>query len=155
MLNLNHKFVLCLFQLFTGRYNKIPDLGFYILQIKTQFRPMSNWSVIAINQRGGQIGQAAVRILFCGVQSLEFWLLSGFCISLTMSAASATALAACISRPNCTILSHVPIWRSSSLRPQPSPTDIFFKIPCGFSKRSSVLTGIRRLSPVMEWQDCT
>ncbi|KAK9950470.1 hypothetical protein M0R45_005960 [Rubus argutus] len=72
-----------------------------------------------------------------------------------MSAASATAVGACISRPNCTSLSHVPIWRSSSLRPQPSLTDIFFKIPCGFSKRSSVLTGFRRLSPVMQWQDCT
>ncbi|KAM5558422.1 hypothetical protein ABKV19_020228 [Rosa sericea] len=73
-----------------------------------------------------------------------------------MSAASATAVAAYISRPNCTSLSHVPVLRSSSsLRPQPSLTRIFFKIPCGFSKRSSVLTGFRPLSPVMQWQDCT
>ncbi|KAL6219609.1 hypothetical protein ACLB2K_007368 [Fragaria x ananassa] len=73
-----------------------------------------------------------------------------------MSAASATAVAAYISRPNCTSLTHVPVWRSpSSLRPQPSLTRIFFKIPCGFSQQSSVLTGFRRLSPVMQWQDCT
>ncbi|PQM33949.1 uncharacterized protein Pyn_17207 [Prunus yedoensis var. nudiflora] len=74
-----------------------------------------------------------------------------------MSSACATALAACISSPNCpSSLSHIPIWRSSSLRPPP-PTlsDISFKIPCGSFKRSSSLTGFRTHSPVMQWQDCT
>ncbi|KAL6285044.1 hypothetical protein ACE6H2_009434 [Prunus campanulata] len=74
-----------------------------------------------------------------------------------MSSACATALAACISSPNCpSSLSHIPIWRSSSLRPPPpSLSDISFKIPCGSFKRSSRLTGFRTHSPVMQWQDCT
>ncbi|XP_041022134.1 uncharacterized protein LOC121263353 [Juglans microcarpa x Juglans regia] len=46
----------------------------------------------------------------------------------------------------------IPTWRSyHSLRPQSR----FFRIPYGSSKRSSVFTGSKPLSPVMEWQDCT
>ncbi|XP_050101832.1 uncharacterized protein LOC126581934 [Malus sylvestris] len=77
-----------------------------------------------------------------------------------MSCASATAVASvCISGPNCPgSLTHVPIWRSSSLRPPPPSSlgDFSFKIPCGSFRRSSVLTGFRSTSPVvMQWQDCT
>ncbi|XP_050136989.1 uncharacterized protein LOC126612572 isoform X3 [Malus sylvestris] len=77
-----------------------------------------------------------------------------------MSCTSATAVAsAYISRPNWPgSLTHIPIWRSSSLRPPPpsSLCDFSFKIPCGSFRRSSVLTGFRSTSPVvMQWQDCT
>ncbi|KAM1668392.1 hypothetical protein ACFX15_046551 [Malus domestica] len=77
-----------------------------------------------------------------------------------MSCASATAVASVyISGPNCPgSLTHVPIWRSSSLRPPPPSSlgDFSFKIPCGSFRRSSVLTGFRSTSPVvMQWQDCT
>ncbi|CAN6569873.1 unnamed protein product [Malus baccata var. baccata] len=77
-----------------------------------------------------------------------------------MSCTSATSVAsAYISRPNWPgSLTHIPIWRSSSLRPPPpsSLCDFSFKIPCGSFRRSSVLTGFRSTSPiVMQWQDCT
>ncbi|XP_018832886.1 uncharacterized protein LOC109000471 [Juglans regia] len=49
-------------------------------------------------------------------------------------------------------IASIATWRSyHSLRPQSR----FFRIPNGSSKRSSVFTGSKPLSPVMEWQDCT
>ncbi|KAG2693208.1 hypothetical protein I3843_08G082100 [Carya illinoinensis] len=49
-------------------------------------------------------------------------------------------------------IASIPPWRSyHSLRPQSR----FFRIPYGSSKRSSVFTGSKPFSPVMEWQDCT
>ncbi|KAB1201610.1 hypothetical protein CJ030_MR0G002584 [Morella rubra] len=46
----------------------------------------------------------------------------------------------------------VPTWRSCHF---PRPLSLFFRIPYGSSKRSSVFTGSKPFSPVMEWQDCT
>ncbi|XP_062084288.1 uncharacterized protein LOC133790614 [Humulus lupulus] len=44
---------------------------------------------------------------------------------------------------------------SLRLRPSPSLNRLLFKIPPGSVNRSSILTGVRPFSPVMEWQDCT
>ncbi|KAF4346620.1 hypothetical protein G4B88_015189 [Cannabis sativa] len=48
-----------------------------------------------------------------------------------------------------------PSFLSLRLRPSPSLNRLLFKIPSGSVNRSSVLTGFRSVSPVMEWQDCT
>uniref|UniRef100_A0A803R5E7 Coenzyme Q-binding protein COQ10 START domain-containing protein n=2 Tax=Cannabis sativa TaxID=3483 RepID=A0A803R5E7_CANSA len=48
-----------------------------------------------------------------------------------------------------------PSFLSLRLRPSPSLNRLLFKIPSGSVNRSSVLTGFRSISPVMEWQDCT
>ncbi|KAI4301558.1 hypothetical protein L6164_034825 [Bauhinia variegata] len=52
------------------------------------------------------------------------------------------------------LLSAKPNWRSFSSIPQ-SLNKLFFRLPYTSFKRSSTFNGVKRFSPVMEWQDCT